>query len=104
MLPSGSRRAVRQFDAELGDVAGRWLGREPPCVFLVQAGEVGGAGEQYSHLGDVVQAGAAGLENGLAIRQRLSCLALDRVSGEAAGTRVDPDDAETSTCGPALTP
>ena len=47
-----------QLDAEPGDVAGRWVSREPPRVFLVQAGEVGGMGEQYSHLDDVVQAGA----------------------------------------------
>ena len=44
-------------------------------------------------LDDVGQAGAACLEYGLAIRQRLSCLILDRVSGEAAGARVDADDA-----------
>ena len=37
-----------QFNAELGDITGRRLGREPPCSFLVQAGEVGGVGEQYS--------------------------------------------------------
>ena len=30
-----------QLDAEFGDVAGRRPGREPPRVFLVQAGEVG---------------------------------------------------------------
>ena len=61
-------------------------------------------GEQHSHLDDVVQAGPARPENGLAIRQGLSCLVLDRVSGEVATTRVDADDAETSTWGAALTP
>src|SRR6202012_3221296 len=39
------------------------------------------------------QGGTAGLENGLAIRHRLPGLIVDRVSGQAAGVRVDADDA-----------
>jgi hypothetical protein len=78
-----------QFDAELGDVAGRRLGREPPCIFLIQSGEVGRMGEQYAHLDDITQTAASRLEDGLAVRQRLSCLVLDRVSGQAAGARID---------------
>jgi hypothetical protein len=58
-----------QLDSELGDVAGRWLGRKPPRVFLIQAREVGWVGEQHPDLGDVFQAGAPGLEDGLAVRQ-----------------------------------
>jgi hypothetical protein len=46
-----------------------------------------------THLHDVVQAGADSLENGLAIRQRLSCLTSDRVSSATAGARVDADNA-----------
>jgi hypothetical protein len=49
-------------------------------------------GKQYSHFDDVIQAGATGPENGLAIRQRLSCLILDHVSGRPAGARVDAND------------
>jgi len=58
---------------------------------LVQAGEVGGVGEQYSDLDDVVQAGAACLEYGLAIRQRLSCLIAEPARRcPAAATRSAP--------------
>jgi hypothetical protein len=60
---------MRQFDAELGDVSSRRLGREPSGVFLVQSGEVSGVGEQHPHLDDVVQAGTAGPENSFAVLQ-----------------------------------
>ena len=61
-------------------------------------------GEQYSGLDDVVQAGAAWLEYGLAIRQRLSCLILDRVSARLPLLGSMPAMPETTTCGPALAP
>ena len=82
-----------QLDPEPGDVARRRLGREPARVLLIQAVEVFGVREQHTDLDDIVEVGAAGLEDGLAVCERLARLILDRVSGKAAGARVDADDA-----------
>jgi hypothetical protein len=75
-----------QLDTELGHVTGRRVGREPAPVLLIQASEIGRVSEQYADLDDILQAGAAGLENSLAVRQRLPGLCLDGVSRRAASS------------------
>lgn len=80
--------------------------REPSRVLLVHAGEVAWIGEQYAHLDDVIEARAAGLQNGLAVGQSLSCLDLDGFASQVARSPVRvsmPVVPESNTCDPALT-
>jgi hypothetical protein len=79
-----------------------WPGPLP--IFLVQGGEVGGVGEQHAHLDDIGEVGTARLEDGLAVRQGLAGLSLDRISGQFAGAWVDADDARNDQPRPGLDP
>ncbi len=99
--PNGDEQPWR-FGTELGHVAGWWLRWEPLRVHLVHAVEIGRIDQQHAHLDDVVQAGTAGTENGLAVGQRLSCLSLDRLAGEAAAPRIDADDSREDQVGSGL--
>jgi hypothetical protein len=79
----------RNLNPELRRIASWWAQREPAGVLLIHACEVAGIGEQYAHFDYVIEAGAASLQNGLAVGQRLARLELDGISGQVAGAWVD---------------
>lgn len=82
---------IRDFDPEPGNVATRWLSREPGRVFLVHTNEVGRIGQENADLNDVFQRCASRFQDCLAVGERLSCLFLNRGAGEVSGDRIDPD-------------
>ena len=89
---------------ELGCVACWRVDREPGRPFFVHAGEVVRVGQQDPDLHDVGEGCAGGLQDGLAVRERLAGLLLDGWAGRLAGGDVNPDEAETEMWPPALIP
>lgn len=64
-------KKVRKLDAELGDCAGRRIGREELHVLFVETGEVTRSGQQHQYFDDIIELDVGGAQNILAINERL---------------------------------
>lgn len=94
----------RNLNPELRRIASWWAQRGPAGVLLIHACEVAGIGEQYAHFDYVIEAGAASLQNGLAVGQRLARLELDGIPARSPVLGSMPVVPATNSCDPAFTP